>query len=153
MVAVKKSSAWAIKSGPKIGPVVETISEPNPAKPPLSILGPGGICDPLPKLQGNETWAGSAQYETRFISKFRSFRGRTLSRRRCASFTQDVRPGHGGEFANVAEASQRDESCDSVDGRSIASVATEEDDLPSEVEESIDVIECDDGSVAGILTG
>ncbi|KAL6279762.1 hypothetical protein ACE6H2_016643 [Prunus campanulata] len=161
LVAVKKSSDWAIKSsgwdiksGPKFGPVLETTSEPNPEKPSLSILGPGGNCDPIPKLQGNGSWAGPAQNGTRFYSKFKSSREkRILSRRPCASFSQEVQPGHGGEFATMAEANQGDESCDSVDGRSIASVATEDDELPSEVEESIDVIECDDGSVAGILTG
>ncbi|PQQ00906.1 uncharacterized protein Pyn_39858 [Prunus yedoensis var. nudiflora] len=61
--------------------------------------------------------------------------------------------GQGGEFAFVAEASKGDESSDSVDGRSIASVATQEDDTPSEVEESIDVFDCEDGSVAGFLAG
>lgn len=40
-----------------------------------------------------------------------------------------------------------------MDGRSIASVGTEEDDLPSEVEETIDVIESGDGSVAELLNG
>ncbi|XP_008240490.1 PREDICTED: uncharacterized protein LOC103338990 [Prunus mume] len=64
-----------------------------------------------------------------------------------------MRPRQGGEFATVAETRQCDESCDSVDGRFIASVMIEEDNLPSDVEELIDVIECDDGSVAEILTG
>ncbi|CAL8998321.1 unnamed protein product, partial [Prunus brigantina] len=148
---VKKSCAWAIKSGPKIGLVCKTIYEPNPTIHPLSNSGPGGNSDPIPNLQGNGSWVGPAQHVTRFRSKFSSLSGRRiLSGRRCVSFTQDVRLGHGGEFATVAEVRQGDESCDSVDGRSITSVGTEEDDLPSKVEETIDVIECDDGSVTGI---
>ncbi|CAB4310483.1 unnamed protein product [Prunus armeniaca] len=105
-------------------------------------------------MEGNGRRAGPNQHKTIFISKFSSLSGRrTLSRRRCISFTHDVRLGQGGEFATVAEARHGDESCDSVDGRSIASVAIEKDDLPYEVEKSIDVIECDDGFVARILTG
>ncbi|KAH0972498.1 hypothetical protein GBA52_024654 [Prunus armeniaca] len=75
--------------------------------------------------QGNGRWARPTQQKIIFLSKFSSLsRRRTLSRRRCISFTQDVRPRQGGELATMAEARQGDESCDSVDGRSIALVVT-----------------------------
>ncbi|KAI5349821.1 hypothetical protein L3X38_002710 [Prunus dulcis] len=153
-LGVKKSCAWAFNSGPKFGPASEAISEPNPAIKSVSNSGPGGNCDPILNFQGNVSWAGPAQHETRFRSKFRRLSGRkTISKRRGVSSTHDVRPGHEGEFATISEERQGDESCDSVDGRSIASVGTEKDDLPSEVEETVDVIESDDRSVARILTG
>lgn len=39
------------------------------------------------------------------------------------------------------------------DGEFVASVPTEDDDLLSQVDESIEVINCDDGSVTGIFGG
>lgn len=55
-----------------------------------------------------------------------------------------------GEAHKLKDASEG-ESCDSFEGLSISSEDSKDGDLNSEAEEVVDVIECNDGSIAGLL--